>query len=69
MSRFARLAAFALAAAGLTACSTPTAPSAGKCDPQGADCTNVNFVNPNVNFVNPNVNFVNPNVNFVNPNV
>lgn len=58
MNRFARFAAFVVAAAGLAACSSPMEPTA----PKG-------FVNPNVNFVNPNVNFVNPNVNFVNPNV
>ena len=61
MNRFTRFAAFAVAAAGLAACSSPMEPTV-KCDAKAPECTNVNFVNPNVNFVNPNVNFVNPNV-------
>jgi hypothetical protein len=64
-----RIAAFVAAAAGVSACSNPTAPAAKCASTKDSACANVNFVNPNVNFVNPNVNFVNPNVNFVNPNV
>jgi hypothetical protein len=63
MNRSLRLVALVLAAAGLTACSSPTAPSARQCTPtKDSPCTNVNYVNPNVNYVNPNVNYVNPNV-------
>ncbi|MDP1859037.1 MAG: hypothetical protein Q8K82_10215 [Gemmatimonadaceae bacterium] len=70
MNRLTRIAAYAIAAASLAACSSsPMGPAAAKCDARSGTCANSNFVNPNVNFVNPNVNFVNPLVNFVNPNV
>jgi hypothetical protein len=55
MTRVARLVAFVVIAAGLSACANPMAPSA-KCSPkQGSACTNLDYVNPNVDYVNPNV--------------
>lgn len=63
MSRAPRTFAFVAVVVGLTACASPTAPSARKCNPrQGSACTNVDYVNPNVDYVNPNVDYVNPNV-------
>ncbi|MEO6445519.1 MAG: hypothetical protein ABIZ91_00495 [Gemmatimonadaceae bacterium] len=70
MSRFTRIAAYAIAAASLAACSSsPMGPAEAKCNVKSGACANADFVNPNVDFVNPNIDFVNPNIDFVNPNV